>query len=390
MPPPKKNRYTYQYVKQRLELLLKWYTDDLNWLDQNAEDIYRVIGVGLNTNSLFLDSSKAMLAVMPYMLQRENYRNWQNLVYDALASVSALTNDALRIQIYILLAQCYILCDETKPARDTFTLAMDIARDREADDLLLKAFIGLLRTETYERPEPLSPTAIEAARKATQKVGDDRLSAWFHQAVAAAYAHRGETQQAMGYGFTALGYCLREKNSLEIVKTTLTLLVAAHFAYLPHYTERLLRLANEHLPHTPSLQLRALVTYEIGCNAHFHGRYATAVEKLARASELFDRLKWARHSALAHHALGLAHIELQSFDEAQSHLEATAKYWERHDNPYEAANIQHALGYLEIQRGNRIAGLAILQQAKLLCQAIPQEHLRQQLEALIDDDLNTL
>lgn len=385
-PESRYRRYSNRYIAQRLNILRRHY-NDLSWLSKEADDLYHVIRTGLLVPRLYHHSIEALFAIAPYMLRRDDFRRWSSLLLDALAAASNFPDETLRGRVFALVGQSDMLNGEIRQARQAYEITREIAGRIGDEDLLLLSYIGMLKAETFQQTSAYTDEVVERIQQVAQTVDSPQFDAWLNQTLCIYYAHRGRTQQALGFGMMALAYWLQRGNPLEIAKSLLALLAACHVAELVGYSELLLGEIEKHLPYAHSDQLYAVAAYHTGATAHFRGDYGRARDELRRARDNFERLAWRHHLAMSDHALGLVYIELGDYYEARARLMGAAQTWERLGAVYEFASAQHALGYLEAKRGSLDTGLALLRHARRLCQRIPRMEARTMLEGYIDEDI---
>jgi hypothetical protein len=235
---------------------------------------------------------ETLFAIAPHMLMRQDFRRWAQLLCDALNLAYDLKDDDLLTRIYTLLGQSYLIEGDVRPARIAFDMAIERAAEKHADELMLLATIGLLKTQTYQPSEEMTPLLVAHALALSARLDDPTISAWLHLALANFYTHRAEPARALGYGMTALGYWFQRGNALEIGKAAQAVASAYRSAMLLKRAREAIDTAHFYLWQTSNLPYRGIVFYERGAIDLLAERYDTAEEWLELAAAAFDALEW--------------------------------------------------------------------------------------------------
>jgi tetratricopeptide (TPR) repeat protein len=362
---------------------------DSGWLVANTEYLYQVVRTGLYSKSpVHDDAIWALFTISRVMLTSSNFRQWTLLLCDALAIIlSGSRDNEVLMQIYNLLGQGYMLNRDVDTARqmyDTvFERAGESATPEQADGIMLLAYIGMIKTETYDYTHRFGPEIVGEALAAARRLDDRMLTAWLYQALGGAHGHRGESQQALGYGMTALGYWHRKQNPYEIAKTAVMLAGSYRRVNLIEQAQRVLKLGHLYIERTDNSQYKALIAYEQGVLDYLQQRYGESETWLRRAYEGFRLLDWAHHMAMTYQMIGMVLAERGDYEQARHHLARAMEGWRRLGHKYEQANTLYELGRVAKLRGKRDRARTLFGQSFAICRKLPPMPARDELEKLI-------
>src|SRR5215213_6375508 len=204
-PDERGKRYSNRHVVERLKELRSHYNDPA-WLLNNADDLYGIIRTGVFVPPIYDRAVEALFAIAPHMLTRDDFRRWSELFCDALAVTSDLKNDKILTRIYHFLGQSYTLSGEVRPARAAFDTVIEHASERQANEMLLLAYIGLFKTQSYHINGDFTPELVKTVLALAKTVDDGWYSASLHYALTLVYNYRVNTTAALGHGQMAYAY----------------------------------------------------------------------------------------------------------------------------------------------------------------------------------------
>jgi tetratricopeptide (TPR) repeat protein len=326
------------------------------------------------------------------MLTHHKVDEWVKLVLTALGRAIDMHDEELQGRLYALMGQGHLTRGNLKLAQAAYNNALSQAQDYindplVAEEIMLLVYIGQIRMETYAYTDQFTPERVAKIRALARRIDDPMLTAYLHQALAAAYAHRAESEQALGYGMTALGYWMLRGRPLEIARAAHALSMAYSRALLLTQAEQTAEFAYRHVQRDEHTQYSAIISQQRGTIASQKADWREAVKWLEAARESYRALGWEQHEAMTERSLALSYIPQKLFGKATASLDRADAVWERIPNAYEQAAIASTRGYLEGQRGDIEAALADLRAALFLCAGIPEMKARSVLVQSIHDDI---
>jgi tetratricopeptide (TPR) repeat protein len=362
---------------------------EYGWLAANSEYLYHVIHTGLYLKSpVHEDAIWALFTISQVMLTSDDFRRWTLLLCDALGVVISGTNDNDRLmQLYNLLGQGYMLNRDVDTARQMFDTVFERVEEsataERANEIMLLAYVGLIRTEMYDYSHAFGPQIVQKALAIAKRLKDPLLTAWLYQALGGAHGHRGESEQALGYSMSSLAYWHQRQHAFEIAKTGLTLAISFRKAALLRQARQTLRLAQSYIQRTDNTQYKTLITYEQGVLDYYAKNFDDAETLLEEAYEGFRLLDWPHHLTMTSQMIGMVLMELGKCQEAETRLLRTMGEWRRMGNLYEQASTLYELGRLAKRRGDPDAERDYFGQALAICRKLPMMPASEQLEQLI-------
>ena len=175
---------------------------DCPWVERNIELLYEAILYGLSHNRLAHNAIEAINLIFGCVIQRDDYRRWEPLLYDALQHAHDLNDTAYQSQIWAQLGQNFLKYGERKAAANAFDRATEHADEIPSAEDILRGRIGSLRTAAIYERDDFAQLAQEILALCRQIDSQDLL-ANAHTSLALAYSFRHESVKAIGHGLTA-------------------------------------------------------------------------------------------------------------------------------------------------------------------------------------------
>ncbi len=358
---------------------------DTTWLAQNSDNIYRAIRESQLMNGLFpQEATRTLLDISRFMLTRADHQRWWKLYFDSVLMANRLRDYGLLHEINVHFGQAYLLKGDVHRARLLFMRIIS-----EADESLpmreqaLLAYVGLIKVETWDYSGRFNDEVVQAALALANILGDRLLTDLLYQALAAAYAHRQHSEQAVGYALTSLGYSFARGDDLHSVITGIVLASAYRKAGLFAQAQQALDFVHRLARRVDHPQATALAAYEQGVAEYYRGDYEAAEKWVQRARAAFELLQWNRQLTMTVHMLGNIALEKGDYEAAETRLTAAVDAWRELDHTYEQASVLYDLAELSRRLGRRDLALSYLDQSDAVCDEIPPMPAREWLLDLI-------
>lgn len=351
---------------------LKSKSPDSGWLMQHEGNLLDSIQCGLNTPPLFHDAVELLLVVFPLFVSvRGRARLWWPLLLDALGGAQDLRDRTMQIQILTRLGESYSIFGQQAAAQNAFLLAIEHARSQHADDLLLAAYIGLARVQSFHLNQQFDEAVLHQLAALSRTVADRTLQATAYQMLATGMNSMGAGAAALGYAQTAFSYWRSQRNFLPMGQTAFVMAVIHRKLGRFVIAEACLHVAQAAFARTSYTRQYGLSAYEEGVHCLKQGQPETAEQWFNLSLNEFLGLDSPYDVALARHALALAQTDLKQFDTARQNLRQVIVQWEHLHNQFELASAYQALAYLEGLAGNLAAALDWVERADVECQQLP-------------------
>ncbi len=376
-------------LRERLDEL-RGHFHDQKWLAAHADSLYSVLDSALNSPPQANDAIECLIAICPYMFTRSDFQRWSSLLFDALLNAQLLQDNELQMRVWAQMGEDYLLIGRHQEAQKAFRTALERAREGRTKEMMLEAYIGIIKLQSLHLDNCFDFPFIQAALALARQLGDLAYQAKLHRALALAYAHRGETRASLGHGQTALACWHKLNDKFEMAQAAFTLAVACRAANRLEQGERFLKLAASLFTQTEYALSYCLIAYEEGVLYLHRGEHEIAQQWLMIALEEAVKLDHRHYIAMCHHSLGITLIELKDYGDAEVNLRKALSGWEELKSLFYQANGYHALGYLEAQQGNLTKAHDWLNRGLALCPQIPDMPLRQMTEQLIVDTIAEL
>ena len=379
------SRFTPRQLKQWLDDI-RTHSHNHAWLAQNDDNIYHAIRQSYLANGAFpQEATRALLAISRFMLTRADYQRWWWLYFEAVLLANKLRDYAMIHEINVHFGQAYLLKGDVARARHLFST---IIREADSDswemmEQALLAHIGLIKVETWDYSGRFNGTTIQAALALAARLKDNLLTDLLYQSLAAAYAHRQHSEQAVGYALTSLGYSFARGDYLHAVMTGIVLASAYRKAGLFGPAQQALAFVHRLAKRVDHPQATATAAYEQSVIDYYRGDYQAADKWALRAHHAFEKLQWKRQLTMTTHMLGNIALEMGQYETAEARLTAALEAWRTLDHVYEQASVLYDLGDLYRRFGRRDLAMAYLDQAEAVCDEIPPMPSREWLIDLI-------
>jgi tetratricopeptide (TPR) repeat protein len=367
---------------------------DYDWLDLNSDRIYQAILKGIYSKGVYLrQATQALFTVSRYTMTRLDYRRWWKLYLDAIVLATNSHDYFFVLDIMARLGQGYLIDGKIDSARRVF---LRVINDTPLEDLAgseqaMLAYIGLIKVESWDYSEDfVDDRLITQALSLAQRVGDRLLTELLYQALASAYAHRGQTEEAIGYSLTALGYSFQRRDFLHAAMTALVLATAYRNKGMIPQAKQGLKFVHQMLERVDHPQVCALAAYEQGVLCYYQQEFALADEWMHKAYAAFQALHMKRHITMTVHMLGLIATETGAFELAETRLKQAFEEWQAHNNVYEQTSVRYDLGALAERRGERDLARQYMHEALGISAAITQTKARLAMVEMIEAFLKTL
>jgi tetratricopeptide (TPR) repeat protein len=363
---------------------------DPKWLAAHADRLYNTLESALNQPPQVNDAIEGLIAICPYVFTRSDFKRWSSLLFDALINAQLLQDDQLQARVWAQMGESYYMAGQHSEARQAFETALERARQGRTQEMLLAAYIGIIKLQSYRLDEGFNIEFVQEALLLARQVGDLTLQMQLFTALTFVFTRRQETQTAINYGQMAYIYWHKTGNVLETARTALMLADAYRLAENMAQAERFLEVAASLFTEVEYARSYWLIAYETGVLYLHHQEYVSAQQWLMLALREADKLDHPYNLALSYHSLGIAETGLKRFDAAAKSLQSALSIWEKLDHLHYRAHVYQALGYLEGQRGNIQEAFDYLHAAQRVCSQTPEMHAREYLEKLIADSIAEL
>lgn len=362
------------------------------------DELVSTLNKGLNNPQEFHDSLQLLMRVLPYfMMNLGHVEKWSPLLMEALLPAMDLRAPELQTQVFRWLGETSLKKSKHKSARESFTTALERANDGRRDDMMLAAYIGLIKLQWFDIKNSVATDAVKEILAIAQRVEDKPLRANLHYALAHAYLRIGETQVALGHAQMNYLYWIQLEDETEVGAAALTLATVYRNVTLYHdapvglvHAKYFLNLAWTKMSSSDYVWRNPLLSYEAGIMFMQQGDFAKAEESLSHALAKARESNTPQHIVIAHHALGLNETYLEQWEESRENLFTALRMWRSFDNHYEMANTLQGLGYLEYRSGHPEQALAYLNDALAMTSELQDVLQRDRLQNLIRQTINTV
>lgn len=366
--------------------------DDNRWLSENENGLYTALKDGLQRPPTFHDTVELLMMVFPhYALVRFHSKRWLPLLFEAIVQAQDLRDSEMQIHILTHMGESYITSGKNTAAQEAFSIALERAKDGQISEMMLAAYIGLIRVQYVNIEGEADPNLFVKALSLEQEVDDLALKAALHEALSLAYIKAAQTTAlAIGHGQTAYVYWYRLENKLEMAKTAYLLSSAYRFAGQLESAKKWLERASTLFEKTDYSRQHTLLAYEQGSLYLQQKEYEVAEQWLNLALDEAIQIGSVDYEASAYHALGIAQTGLGQFAAAEKSLERALEAWKTIGDRYELASAYHAVGYLQFRQKNFVSAREWFHKGLEVCKGIPQQSQREFMEKHIHDTLDEI
>jgi tetratricopeptide (TPR) repeat protein len=365
---------------------------DDRWLTGREEELFSVISDGLHSNPSFLAAVDLLLLVYPhYALVLCHVQRWTTLLFDALLEAQTLRDNEMQIRIFNYLGRGYVLNGKNSAAQDAFLIALDRAQQEQYKEMMLAAYIGLIRLMYVNVPQPIERNIVVEALELAHEVDNFELRIILYESLALIYSRSTESSdQAIGYAQTAYAYWYRLNNDLEMGR--MAYLLTASYRLIGRLDQAGLWLERTaaNFEKTDFQRQYTLLAHEQGTLYLLQKQYEQAIQWLELSLREAVQIGSKEYMASAYHDLGLTYIYLEQYDVAEENLMAAIPLWAVVEDYYEQSNTHEAMGYVEYKRGNLTEAKRWLDLALTLCQQIPQENQRAHRQKMVREQIDEI
>lgn len=356
---------------------------DEEWLYKNEGIIYKVLGEAIRKEQRATRGSKLLFGIIPVMLLGQHPKDWDTLLSRAMLYLLDLKNNQLLAEMFVWIAQSYLVNGRTRAARTAIYNAFDRVASQPSEDLALLAYIVLFRCETYEHTGEFNETQANVALALAHRLRDKLLTPMLYQSLSGAYVHQGKLKAALAYGMTALGFWYNQRNPSQIAKTALMIATAYRYAEMYSHAQEALQIAQRHIDPVNEVRYWAMIEQEQAVLDYHAHRYEEGLLRLGKVEPIFIGEAWARHLAMTHHMIGLSLTELGKLGEARHYLTKALESWQHQHNLLEQVNVMYDIAALEAKDNNLSAAYHHANTALELCKKLPDKPPRKRFEELL-------
>ncbi|NWF68667.1 MAG: tetratricopeptide repeat protein [Chloroflexi bacterium] len=354
---------------------------DYHWIAARADQLFQATNAAVRRPPQHRKAFEALTLLHSYIVLYDDWARWLRPWYDTLINLQNVKDSRAQTYIWNGLSGLYAVSGDHKRVRAALQNSLERAEEDDDQDLLLAAYIGLIQLQCLHQDEFFTPELIERVLRLAKHVNQFKRWGQLHQALAMAYNHRGETDQALGHGQMAYAYWLKMNDTVQMARAAFTLSQVCRIARLFPQAVLFLNVSRTLYAQNPSGARHAVLDYHQGLIYLDQENYVEAADWLHYALQELSRLNQQHfHVAAAQHSLGIALVHLRRFDEAQANFEAALTIWQEQQNDYEHANLYYALALMEKLRGNTAQAVISLKQALAVCVRVPPSSLRTRLQ----------
>lgn len=170
-------RTTRDWLKQ-----LESQHQNTRWLDQNEDELYAVIAGNLYRPSEFHDAVELLMMVFQhYALVLYHAKRWSPLLLQALVQAQDLRDNEIQISILTHMGESYIAWGKNTAAREAFSIALERADDGQMKEMMLAAYIGLIRMQSVSMGDEYDANLHTQALALSYEIDNLALKATLHQ-----------------------------------------------------------------------------------------------------------------------------------------------------------------------------------------------------------------
>lgn len=363
---------------------------DDRWLAAHEQELLEAVQQGIYMSHAFHDAVEILLQTFPYFaLVLHHVETWSEPLFSALIQAQDLRDNELQIRIFTQLGESYLTKGKSSAAHDAFQIALGRAQEGQFQEMMLAAYIGLIRTLYRSSTPGDDPGLVTKALALNKHVHDLSLKAALHQSILLLYLRVTEmSAEAVGHGQMAYVYWHYLENELEMAKTAYLLAAAYRWAGQVTSAERWLQYTSAQFERTPYKRQYALLSCEEG-TLHLHRKNYEAAEQwfnltLGEATQIGA----VDYTAMAYQGLGVAQIGLKHYQEARTNLSQAIEYWRNLGDYFELASVHHAMGWLEAECKRLDIAHTWFAKALEICSQIPHTDQRTWMEKYIRDTVD--
>src|SRR5215813_8530389 len=134
------------------------HADDGRWFSKHEDVLYPLIAGSLQKPPEFRDAAELLMAVFHhYAFVLYHVKRWSPLLLDALVHAQTLRDNEMQIRILTYLGENYLTSGKYAAAGNTFKIALERARDGQTKEMMLAAYIGLIRMQSVHLADSFDP-----------------------------------------------------------------------------------------------------------------------------------------------------------------------------------------------------------------------------------------
>ncbi len=366
--------------------------DDSEWLMANLADVYTTVRAAVFRPPLLHEGIAVLFKISPFLLTVSDLKPWLDMFHHTLVEMMTLGDNAILMQIWELIANSYLQVGDPKMALRAFNNTLSRAETENAIHLILNAYIGLFKVQSYRQDDRFNGELVEKAIGLSRQTDDLALKAALYQVIAAAYEYRRETTEALGYGQMAYACWSQLGDVWHMARMAFNLVTVYRNTPRINMATVWLKQAEALYMRTDDPRQYALTTYEQSVLCRKNGETRAARQWAEMALREFEQLKpphYQRHYiAIAHHQVALTQMELEAYDLALPHVEMALSIFQELDNPYEQVNLYNSLGYIHGKKGRIIKALWCLGEGMLLLRKLPPSTSRTEMTKLLEASMS--
>jgi tetratricopeptide (TPR) repeat protein len=364
--------------------LLDQHISNEPWLWANEHRLFEILQAAVFKSHFYHRGANLLCEAVPILLLGQESARWRDLLMDALLDALSHRNNELLVNLFVGIGQSYLVRGRPHEARTALYNAFSRLTGTDQRDKTLLAYIVMLRAETYEYTDQFDAALVKRILALAHAEHDILLNALLFQALCGAYLHGGESEQALGFGMTALGYWYKLRQRREIVKTLLMLTATYRSDVLIENAQQVMQYVHRYAEDAAGTQYEALIAYEQGVLYYYEAKYDDSAKWLLRALSTFRTDTESRQIAMTRHMLGLDYMQRAEYEAAQTELLKAQRIWNELKNTFEQANILCDLGELAWKREYPQSACEKWMQALEMCRLLPMTNARKRLEDYIN------
>lgn len=260
----------------------------------------------------------------------------------------------------------------------------------EVVQALVNAYIKLLEVFNYSHTVTMSKDLLDqmdnaAAVAREYQLGMGSLLGKLFQIRAHYHIHQGEFDSAIHYAKRALSEYGNVDDLNGCADAASTLAIAYRESNLGKLSDTYLQQARKQAQEQGFSRRDGILLYEEGVRAYIEDVYTLALSYLDEALAIFETLEATHHIAMTNTMLAMTYIYMDDFSTGEAKIALARAGWQALKNDYELANLRFVDAVLDLRRGNRDVGMAVLDEAQAMAEKLPANESRRHLIDRIED-----
>lgn len=355
---------------------------DAEWLENNAQDIYRMLRPALRDPNTANQAVEALLLFFPYLLNRGDLRRWNKLAIRAMKAITAQQRrQASEEQPASVMEQVYILPD--------YAAAHALPRRPRSERIdqreMFEVYFELLMTQIYHQPTKESLTRIlDSALLFARTLNHQFYYHKLYQTLAYIYTYHGELDKALDYARMSYDFWVETRDTQEMALTASVLAWIYQGKQIWDKALEWMEKAADLFSKTNNSRQYGLISIQTA-HFHIHQKNYDAAEQWSQMSlDEFRSLGMTYQSGMAYHALGMSQTYLRKHAEARENLLESIQVWEEFEDERQAAHTEHTLAFNEAMQGNKEEAMRLLEQGRVRWDRVPDSAWKDRQLAKID------